>query len=47
MIYDTGFELKKRFFPLEIDDPYRIRIQQFDGSSPEPVQPSGHCSARR
>ena len=47
MIYDTGFELKKRFFPLEIDDPYRVRIQQFDCSSLEPVQPSEHGSRRR
>jgi hypothetical protein len=42
-----GFELKKRFFPLEIDDPYRVRIQQFDCSSLEPVQPSVQGSGRR
>ena len=46
MIYDTGFELKKRFFRLEIDDTHRVRIRQFDCSSLEPVQPSGHGGRR-
>lgn len=30
LLRDNGFELKKRYFHVDIDDPYRIRVEQFD-----------------
>lgn len=30
LLYDDGLELKKRYFHVDIDDPYRIYIQHFD-----------------
>jgi hypothetical protein len=30
LLRDGGFELKKRYFHIDVDDPYRIRIEQFD-----------------
>jgi hypothetical protein len=30
ILRDTGFELKKRFFSVEMDDPYRITVEHFD-----------------
>ena len=30
LLRDEGFELKKRYFHIDIDDPYRICVEQFD-----------------
>jgi hypothetical protein len=30
LLRDNGFELKKRYFQVDIDDPYRIHVEQFD-----------------
>ena len=30
LLRDDGFELKKRFFHVAIDDPYRISVEEFD-----------------
>lgn len=30
LLRDDGFELKKRYFHVDIDDPYRIHVEQFD-----------------
>jgi hypothetical protein len=32
LLRDDGFELKKQYFHVDIDDPYRIRVQRFDCS---------------
>ena len=30
LLHDDGFELKKRYFHIDIDDPYRICVERFD-----------------
>jgi hypothetical protein len=30
LLRDDGFELKKHYFHIDIDDPYRIRVEHFD-----------------
>lgn len=30
LLHDDGFELKKRYFPADVDEPYRIYVEQFD-----------------
>ncbi len=30
LLHDDGFDLKKRYFHVDIDDPYRICVERFD-----------------